>query len=247
MRFPADVVKATVFVGLEANGRFIPRGSGFFATVPYQGYFFPFVVTADHVVELIQGDFIWIRINRRSGGCSTIKLEKSRKISHRIHQNDIAMFSVDYDESPFDTKALLLDRNEYNKQRDGLWLEDIGDEVATVGLYSTHYGEEKNVPVVRVGNISLMPGEKVLSHRGYVKAYLIEIKSIAGLSGSPVYITLLAFTVRDGLLRTLKNKKDAAARPLGMLTGYHMITSSEDQIQVPEYQGDDVGHHEKKS
>ena len=242
VRFPSDVIKATVFVGVEANGRFTPVGSGFFVTVSHQEHSFPFVVTADHVVDLVDGDAIWIRINRRDGGSSTIRLEKRTKISHKIRANDIAMFSIDYEESLFDTRSLPLNRQRYDADRNNLWIEDVGDEVASVGLYSTHHGEERNLPVVRVGNISLMPGEMVYSHRGYVLAYLIEIRSIAGLSGSPVYVNVPPIKAKDGTILHLK--ECAGARPLGMLTGFHMIMSSEDQIQVPQHRGEEIGSSE---
>ena len=72
--------------------------------------------------------------------------------------------------------------------KEAVWLPTVGDEVATVGLYTSHHGHTKNIPVVRVGHISMLPDEPVMSTRGYVEAYLVEVRSIVGLSGSPVYI-----------------------------------------------------------
>ncbi|MDX6456842.1 MAG: hypothetical protein QOE55_539, partial [Acidobacteriaceae bacterium] len=44
------------------------------------------------------------------------------------------------------------------------------------------------IPVVRTGNIAMMPKEKVpLSQFGLADVYLIEGRSIGGLSGSPVF------------------------------------------------------------
>ena len=75
----------------------------------------------------------------------------------------------------------------------------IGDEVAILGLFRSHYGAERNIPIVRVGNISMMSGEPVkTSYCGYTEAHLIEARSISGLSGSPVFISNPAVKIVDG-------------------------------------------------
>jgi hypothetical protein len=57
------------------------------------------------------------------------------------------------------------------------------------GLFRSHYGQQRNIPIIRTGNIAMMIGEKVkTNHCGYTDAYLVEARSIAGLSGSPVFI-----------------------------------------------------------
>jgi hypothetical protein len=64
----------------------------------------------------------------------------------------------------------------------------IGDETYTVGLYSLVPGRNDNVPVVRVGNIAMMPGEPIYCLDDVERElYLIEMRSIGGLSGSPVF------------------------------------------------------------
>jgi hypothetical protein len=68
-----------------------------------------------------------------------------------------------------------------------------GDEVFIIGLFSNHPGKLRNIPIVRVGNIAAMPGERVNSrhwHNRDIEAYLIESRSIGGLSGSPVFVHL---------------------------------------------------------
>ena len=53
-----------------------------------------------------------------------------------------------------------------------------------------------NLPIVRLGAIAAMPGEYIKTDWGCLRAYLIEARSIGGLSGSPVFI-------RVGTTRTL--------------------------------------------
>jgi len=56
------------------------------------------------------------------------------------------------------------------------------------GLFSRLAGTKQNVPIVRTGNLAMMPGEKVPTTFGEIDAYLIEARSIGGLSGSPVFV-----------------------------------------------------------
>jgi hypothetical protein len=51
----------------------------------------------------------------------------------------------------------------------------LGDEVFVVGLFRSHYGLQRNIPIIRVGNISMLKGEPVFTdYCGYTDAYLIE-------------------------------------------------------------------------
>ena len=237
VRFPAEFVKATVFVGLEVNDRFIPVGTGFLVNVdlPSRNAHARFVATAHHLLNMVPGEFIWVRMNRRDGGCSSVKIEKS--IAFINSKNDLILLNWHWDIAIFDQQAIPLNRPEYVKQSEYYDIVDIGDEVVTVGLYSTHYGEQKNLPVVRVGNISLMPGEPVFSNRGFVTAYLVEIKSNAGLSGSPVYVNIPPAITKDG--RHFFLEKPFAV-PLGILIGYHIVVSKQDQIPVPVRQDEPI-------
>jgi hypothetical protein len=92
-----------------------------------------------------------------------------------------------------------------------------GTVVSMIGLFRSHYGAERNTPVVRIGNIAAMPEEPVRTHYfGYIKAYLIEAMSIAGLSGSPVFAHANTANV---LLERMETKK--MPQPLGLLGLVH--------------------------
>ncbi|MDO8953522.1 MAG: hypothetical protein Q7V63_01580 [Gammaproteobacteria bacterium] len=67
---------------------------------------------------------------------------------------------------------------------------DCGDEVFITGLFKHYAGNTRNSPIVRIGNIALMPSEKIQVNEHLIDAYLIESRSISGLSGSPVFVNL---------------------------------------------------------
>jgi len=65
----------------------------------------------------------------------------------------------------------------------------VGDEVFLAGLFTEVKETTKNIPIVRIGNLAMMPGEKIPFKDGrLIEAYLVESRSIGGLSGSPVFI-----------------------------------------------------------
>lgn len=235
VRVHSDIPKTVVFIGVERDGRFLPVGTGFIGTYPaYEDQSFYFLITADHVVEMIVGDSMWIRVNRRDGGCSTIRIPKSDR--DICYKNDISVSGFDPDHNLFDFKSVRLDREHLEAQRKK-WEWDIGDEVAVVGLYGSHFGQLKNVPITRIGHIALMPGEPVISYRGELPAYLVEGKSISGLSGSPVFLNAPMWRIKDEKIAFLPKE---LIFPIGMVLGYHSVESNEDQIPVPAIQGDPI-------
>ncbi len=65
----------------------------------------------------------------------------------------------------------------------------IGDEINVVGLFTRFHGSDKHVPIVRTGNVAMMPSERVpIEKNKEMDVYLAEGRSIGGLSGSPVFI-----------------------------------------------------------
>jgi len=81
--------------------------------------------------------------------------------------------------------------------------------------------------------------------RGFVKAYLVEVKSLMGLSGSPVYITIPSVHVKEGRIARFEGVNNIF---IGMMLGYHLVASAEDQIIVPQMQQvDESGRKDEPS
>jgi hypothetical protein len=66
----------------------------------------------------------------------------------------------------------------------------IGDEVFIIGLFTHVSGEDSNTPICRVGNVAMLPRERVYTgpDYGYMDAMLIETRSVGGISGAPVFV-----------------------------------------------------------
>ena len=64
----------------------------------------------------------------------------------------------------------------------------VGDEVFLAGLFSLAPGIHRNSPMVRQGTIAMIPEEPIQINRGFAEVYLLEMRSIGGISGSPIYL-----------------------------------------------------------
>lgn len=73
----------------------------------------------------------------------------------------------------------------------------VGDEIFMIGRFAMNNKIVYNQPLARFGNISMMPGEPIRDKRGLlVEAYLGEMRSLSGFSGSPVFVYLGPGTYR---------------------------------------------------
>jgi hypothetical protein len=81
---------------------------------------------------------------------------------------------------------------------------------------------------LRIGHIAAEFDEEVATHRGYVKALLVEVHSIAGLSGSPVFWQTPNVRLVNGQLQLIEQKQII----MGVLIGYHITRTRGEEIQV---------------
>jgi hypothetical protein len=165
------------------------HGTGFFVSIPssVRGHYLYFV-TARHVAEALSDREVCIIVNKIGGGTMEIKpaepplwflhpTDKSCDVAVTpvIHTGDAYLLPVPVEE--------LVTSDDIRQFDIG-----IGDEVFTTGLFSEIPNTTRNIPIVRHGNIAMMPGEQIQTEYGYADVCLIEARSIGGLSGSPVFV-----------------------------------------------------------
>jgi hypothetical protein len=196
MDIPAEVQKCVVFVGCRRpGGKESLIGSAFFVAKLARGAHpitFRYVVTAAHVIEAIRDklglDTVLLRVNRKSGDAQWIETRLQDWYFHPDQAVDVAVMPIQsligFDHNLFPLH-LFLNADTVRDEKVG-----AGNEVFLVGLFYRHFGGRNNIPIVRVGNVAAMPGEKVNTCRGPTDAYLIECRSIGGLSGCPVFLPL---------------------------------------------------------
>jgi hypothetical protein len=196
MQIPDEVRKAVFFVCFMKNDEVRLAGTGFFVSLPVGGNsdnMFVYLITAKHVIVNARNHSddgkIWIRLNTRAGEAALVDFDVSAWKEHPSDSTVDAMvlhWSFDIAQYDYLTLPARMVATDRIFQRESI---SVGDEVFLTGLFVNHYGKQKNIPIVRIGNIAAMPEEPVQTREfGSVYAYLIEARSIGGLSGSPVFV-----------------------------------------------------------
>lgn len=215
MRVPDQIRNCVVFVGIPGE---MPdpeyRGTAFIVTVPgTQNNSYAYLVTARHVAEHVMGKEFYIRVNRKIG--TAVPMRGRADNPWWFHPTErktvdaaVTLFApgrldeLDVEHIPI---AMFADEQRIAESRIG-----VGDEVFITGLFTKVTETTRNLPIVRMGNVAMIPGEKIPFGDEYIDAYLIEARSIGGLSGSPVF-------VRETL--TLKQKVFGHDEPVPILHG----------------------------
>jgi hypothetical protein len=180
-----------IFIGsLNDNGGFVPYGTGFLLSVFHEEIQFDYVVTCHHIIQIFSENKTWIRVNLINGESEVIPISKNLWINDI--KNDISILPYHFGRAKYNVTSIieknintLLNRIKTEEERE----IRIGDRTFLVGLFTSHYGNIHNIPILRIGYIAALPDENelVYTDTGFVKAYLVETRSIGGLSGSPVF------------------------------------------------------------
>ena len=210
MRISEDMLRSVVFVCSRGrDGTYTEQGTAFGVSIadsPTPGYSQAYLVTARHVIDVCErtGDRrVHLRINTTDGRFRYVEVGENLWWKPNDAGVDIAFLALDYspdlDLCPLDWEVLgTEDAFEH-------YSLGIGDPLAIVGLFTSVTGRQQNRPIVRSGNIAAMPDEPILEgddEPPYL-AYLVEMRSTGGLSGSPVLAVLgYARDAQGELVRT---------------------------------------------
>jgi hypothetical protein len=182
-------------------------GTGFFVPVPCRsaemratGACSVYFVTARHVIADIGEKEVYFLVNDRLGGVT--KFEDDHRIGKRwwFHPTDRTADVAVCQVWPHKTADIIsLDISQLTTPQKLTAMDiGIGDEVYCTGLFTPVPGTSRNEPILRYGNIAMMPAEQIQTDLGYADVYLMEARSIGGLSGSPVFVRpTVSFQVKD--------------------------------------------------
>lgn len=148
-----------------------------------------YIATNRHVVAN-SGRATFVRANRAGGLPPAIRPLTRQDWFNHPDGDDLAVCYLGCDPSiATDSHYLSNERFVTKQQLDEAYI-GLGDDCLMVGRFTPHPGVKRNLPVVRFGNISMLPEEKVeLEPGGHLQeAFLVEMRSRAGFSGSPVFL-----------------------------------------------------------
>jgi hypothetical protein len=207
MRFPESMRKCVVYCARTYKAgpevRVSSCGTGFLVSVPNPvdpDLVTFFVVTAKHVAaELLKGDWL-IRVNTTDGKSSDFHGTRDQRWwfhPTRPECVDVAVIPfpgvsdgvLDAASVPL---SMFLDEKTIHEVNIG-----AGDEVHITGIFNQMTKHSRNLPIVRTGNVALIPEAGTVVAQATlgqgtepvgIEGYLIEARSIGGLSGSPTFV-----------------------------------------------------------
>ena len=194
MQVPDEIRQCVAVLACRRNSGYKINGTVFFVGYPLggvDGSLAPYAVTARHVIEEINehgnDGTVYCRMNTRQAGVQFVSIPISRWVFNDDPRVDVAVSFFPIDSSQFAHKVVFVDMF---ISPEIIASEEVGpgDDVFFPGLFSRYPGEKANIPIIRVGNIAAMPAEPIQTQWGWLQPpYLVEARSIGGLSGSPVF------------------------------------------------------------
>jgi len=165
-------------------------GSGFLVGIPgtkgQRGWIY--AVTNCHVSRECKT----IRLNTIDGGKRV--LEPRVWIEHPDKKTDLAIASLGVTNlNIFRFQTFMPTVHFVDKTRLVDFQLGVGDDCYMIGRFVNHEGYQRNLPTARFGAIAQMPGEPIWTPWSVQEdAYLVEVRSISGFSGSPVIVRIPA-------------------------------------------------------
>ncbi len=163
-------------------------GSGFWVGVPstiMPKVFYKYAVTNRHVIE---GGAPVIRLNLSGGRTDVLDLQCSDWVCSR--SDDIAVCDLENRTDENKSQVTFLTTDSFvtgaDIQKYGI---GPGTEVFMLGRFMSYEGKVQNEPSARFGKLSIVCSEKIKQIGGHLQdSLLVEMHSIGGYSGSPVFI-----------------------------------------------------------
>jgi hypothetical protein len=204
---------------LEANA---PGGTGF---IVQDNRDRKLLITNIHVAAQCK----WVKI-KGSDGPYQIEIDAHRWI-HHPDGDDISVLVLATRECP--PAAIVLDDMLATEARMAELNAGVGDEVFMLGRLVSHSGQNALTPLARFGNIAMMPGEPIVDGRNLkVDAFLVEMRSVSGFSGSPVFIYIGPGTYRgNGTMMPFYSEQIGL---IGIDAGHKQLTAPVEGLQGQE-------------
>ena len=213
MHIADSVLKSVVFIGFgTADGPKTLSGTGFLIGVPIDAepqYKLTYLVTAKHVIEgpkSMSANAFFVRANMLDGKAEWFPFSTNNLMYHPTDETtDVVACrsNVPKGADHMLIPSFIFTTPELMKSDNIM----VGDTVSIVGLFANHHGEVKNTPIVRTGNLAVLDEQKIVTNKGPMDAYLIEARSIGGISGSPVFLNPGSMRVLEGQLKIADNPR----------------------------------------
>lgn len=236
MRIPDEITKSVGFVSrYEVDERGDPLirfgGTAFVVGVRVEGkHGLAHLVTAKHVAEAIEPAEAIIAMNAKDGAPLFLRTGDQPWFYHPTEKESVDVAVLPFGSARFEEYDITWIPEEVfaTDKRIADFSIGLGDETVVVGLFTRFHGVTHLVPLVRTGNIAMMPRDKLPTKDfGFMEAYLAEGRSIGGLSGSPVFVRNTLDMPAQTAKGTLSHMSGLGAiHLLGLMHGHWEVPTS---------------------
>jgi hypothetical protein len=169
-------------------------GTGFLVGVPLDDYYAElpvaaastYAVTNAHVIGgiLEKGGAPVLRANRADRTQFVVIPLDADAWIHHPSGDDLAIAPVGL--PPEIRTAYLMPKDFHPSRRRDF---PPGADVFMLSRFISHEGRQSNMPIVRFGNVAMLPGEPIWNRKtgANQESLLVEVRSLPGHSGSPVF------------------------------------------------------------
>jgi hypothetical protein len=249
MQIDEEILLCVGFIGAPSERGFVADGTCFFVHLTEETESFHYVVTARHLVRPIKfgqellsldGD-VRIRVSRETKSPHIINTIRKEWIVHPDHHIDVCVLPFDIrredPDGEFHLSVLsicgptsILYQPTIERFHGPI---AVGDEIFIPSLFPGHVGEQRNIPVVRIGNIAARPIENIRIGSPTVPAYLIETRSLGGISGAPVFLHLSPSSARSAMKsQTTQIGRNVPYALIGLVLGSHSGRYASDFVEA---------------
>lgn len=180
-----EPVGTVFFVGYELTRDI--QGSRVFSSC------WSYAITSRHVIERIRergaDATAHLAMNGKDGEKAWIEVPLSLWQFPSGPRSDVAVLDVDFKLSDYD-HLLFPVRGFLASSEIAEWGIGPSDEIYFSGLFTARPGNPANIPIIRSGHIAAVPAGVIATKYSDINAYLVEARSIGGLSGSPVFYSM---------------------------------------------------------
>ncbi|MGA7506202.1 MAG: hypothetical protein WBW57_18850 [Candidatus Sulfotelmatobacter sp.] len=194
MRVPDAVIKCVGFVSPFMGDTVALEygGTAFIVAIRMdEKHSFAHLVTAKHVADAIDPGEAVIAMNAKDGAPRFLRTGSQKWFFHPTEPDSVDAAVIPFGSPRFSEYDInsIEERSFVNDEKIAEYGIGIGDEIFLTGLFTRFFGHTHLIPIVRTGNIAMLPRDRVpVKDFGLIEAYLAEGRSIGGLSGSPVFV-----------------------------------------------------------
>jgi hypothetical protein len=178
-------------------------GTGFIVRLQTDVTWYDYAITNRHNITEYDARFVRLNTHDRKKPIEIFEGDWECSTTDDIAACELPFHRAHYDYQPISVEHLITKET----------ARDLsigpGDDLFMAGRFINFDGKVRNTPVLRFGTIAMMPEEPIIVDGQPQESFLIEIRTIPGFSGSPVFIHMPA-EARAKDRRFSPNAKDKA-------------------------------------